>query len=202
MATNLFELFPKISYTLDDDETNQVVTDIFKRVILSKEFQENNSYFEIYDILDGETPEQVSYRFYGTQDLYWLVLMTNNIIDPRFEWPVSEAELIKRVESKYGGFNDIFTINKAVNPEGYQVETYFVLLENSTHKKPKRLIIEGLGEDNINTPLAYRETSVGTEFQSNFEVEQLKNETYRRIKILKSNVVQDVLSNFYKIANT
>ena len=202
MATKLFDLFPKISYTLDDEETNQVVTDIFKRIILSKEFQENNSYFDLYDIMDGETPEEISYRFYGTQDLHWLILMTNNIIDPRFEWPVSEAELIKRVESKYGTEKDVFTVNRAVNPAGYQIETYFILLQESTHKKPKRLILEGVDDGGINIPISYRDPIVGTEYQSNFEVEQTKNETYRRIKILKSSVVQDVLLSFNNIAST
>jgi hypothetical protein len=97
MATNLFESFPRINYTLDDGETIQVVVDIFKRAVLSKEFQENNSYFEKYEILDGETPENVAFRFYGTQDLYWLILLTNNIVDPRYEWPLSEQNLIKFV---------------------------------------------------------------------------------------------------------
>ena len=60
MATNLFENFPRIAYTLDDGATEQVVKDIFKRAILSKEFQNNNSYYEIYEVLGGETPENLS----------------------------------------------------------------------------------------------------------------------------------------------
>jgi hypothetical protein len=196
MATNLFESFPRINYTLDDGETNQVVVDIFKRVILSKEFQENNSYFEKYEVLDGETPENVSFRFYGTQDLYWLVLLTNNIVDPRYEWPLSEQNLIKFVESKYGTSKDIFTTNRAINPKGYQIETFFILLEDSTHKKPTRLLVEDDLNTGINTPLAYRESETTTDFQSNYEVEQNKNESRRVIKVLKSNIVQDVVANY------
>ena len=60
MATKLFDLFPKISYTLDDEETNQVVTDIFKRIILSKEFQENNSYFDPHCICKYSTGEIIT----------------------------------------------------------------------------------------------------------------------------------------------
>ena len=67
MATNLFENFPRISYTLDDGDTEQVVVDIFKRVILSKEFQENISFFELYDVQHGETPEEVAFKFYGSE---------------------------------------------------------------------------------------------------------------------------------------
>ena len=128
MATNFFENFPRIAYTLDDGETEQVVKDIFKRAILSKEFQNNNSYYETYEILGGETPEQLSFRFYGTPELHWLILLTNNIIDPRFEWPLSEDNLIKQTQDKYGSERDIFTVNRAINAKGYQVETFFILL--------------------------------------------------------------------------
>jgi len=202
MNTNIFELYPALLYTLDNGESKQTVTDIFKRVILSKEFQENVSYFEEYDISDGESPEDVSYKFYDTQDLHWLVLMTNNIIDPRFEWPLPEDNLIKQVESKYGSSKNIFTVNRAINPKGYQVETYFVLTEESTHKNPIRLILEGIDDGGTNIPLAYTESLVGTEFQSNFEVEQIKNESYRRIKLLKPFIVQDILASYSTALNT
>lgn len=202
MTTNIFELYPSLQYTLDNGETKQIVTDIFRRVILSKEFQDNVSYFEEYDIVDGESPEEVSYKFYDTTTLHWLVLMTNNIIDPHFEWPLSEGNLLKQVESKYGSEKNIFTINRAVNKKGYQVETYFLLAEESTHKNPVRLILEGIDDTGINTPISYKEINVSTDFQSNFEVEQLKNESYRRIKILKPYIIQDILSSYSTILNT
>jgi len=195
MATNLFDSFPRIAYTLDDGESEQVVVDIFKRIILSKEFQENSSFFETYEVLHGETPEELSYRFYGTQSLYWLILMTNNIIDPRFEWPLSEENLLKVVEDKYGGENNIFAINRAVNSKGYQVETFFVLSEESTHKNPNRVVIE---VDGINSPLAYNQSPDLAAYESNYEVEQTNNEINRTIKVLKPEIVQDILSSYKK----
>jgi LysM repeat protein len=199
MATNLFESFPRIAYTLDDGESEQVVVDIFKRIILSKEFQENSSFFESYEVLHGETPEELSYRFYGTQSLYWLILMTNNIVDPRFEWPVSEENLLKIVEDKYGGENNIFAINRAVNSKGYQVETFFVLSEESTHKNPIRVTIEA---DGINYPLAFNESPDLAGYESNYDVEQTNNEINRTIKVLKPEIVQDILTSYKKTLTT
>jgi hypothetical protein len=201
MATNFFENFPRIAYTLDDNETEQVVQDIFKRAILSKEFQDNNSYFETYEVLGGETPEQLSFRFYGTPDLHWLILLTNNIIDPRFEWPLSEDNLIKHTQDKYGSERNIFTTNRAVNAKGYQVETFFILLEDSTHKNPKRLLIETPEDAGINTPIVYKESEIGTDFQSNYEVEELTNESYRLIKILKAEIVERVITDYTALIN-
>jgi len=201
MAINFFENFPRIAYTLDNNESEQVIQDIFKRAILSKEFQDNNSYFETYEVLGGETPEQLSFRFYGTPDLHWLILLTNNIIDPRFEWPLSQDNLIKQTQSKYGTERDVFTTNRAVNTKGYQVETFFVLLEDSTHKNPKRLIIETPDDGGINTPIAYRESEIGTDFQSNYEVEELTNESYRLIRILKAAIVERVITDYSALIN-
>ena len=201
MAINFFSEFPRTSYTLDDYQSRQVVVDIFRRVILSKEYFENSLYYEEYEVLHGETPEEVSYRFYGTTDLSWAILMVNNIVDPRFEWPISEESLYKVVEDRYGGAQNVFTINRAVNAKGYQVETFFVLTEDSTHEEPVRLLFENPGEDNINTPIAYQDSSLISQFESNFEVESQKNESKRRIKILKPEIMLEVVDRYKRMIN-
>jgi hypothetical protein len=198
MAIDFFSDFPKIAYSLDDNATQQVVVDILKRVIIQKEYQENTAYYEEYDIKHGETPEEVSFRFYGTTSLHWLILMVNNIIDPRFGWPISEENLIKQVESKYGGENNIFTLNRAKNAKGYQVETFFILSEESTHKDPVRIVYEGIS-DNINTPVIYQESLTIANYESNYEVESQKNEKIRSIKIIKPEIVQDIVINFKQL---
>jgi hypothetical protein len=198
MAIDFFSEFPKIGYSLDDNATQQVVVDILKRVIIQKEYQENAAYYEEYDIKHGETPEEVSFRFYGTTTLHWIILMVNNIIDPRFEWPMSEENLVKQVESKYGGENNIFTLNRAKDAKGYQVETFFILSEESTHKEPIRLIYEGL-EDSINTPVIYQQSETIANYESNYEVESQKNEKIRSIKIIKPEIVQDIVTNYKQL---
>ena len=198
MAIDFFSEFPKIGYSLDDNATQQVVVDILKRVIIQKEYQENAAYYEEYDIKHGETPEEISFRFYGTASLHWIILMVNNIIDPRFEWPMSEENLVKQVESKYGGENNIFTLNRAKDAKGYQVETFFILSEESTHKEPIRLLYEGL-EDSINTPVIYQQSETIADYESNYEVESQKNEKLRSIKIIKPEIVQDIVINYKQL---
>jgi len=201
MATNFFSEYPKISYSLDDFESRQVVVDIFKRVVLSKEYLENSLYFEEYEVLHGETPEEVSYRFYGTAKLHWTILMFNNIVDPRFEWPVSEESLYKIVEKKYGGPQNVFTTNRAKNSKGYVVETFFVLTEDSSHEEPIRLLYENPLDEGINTPVAYQSSIEIADLESNYEVESEKNEKNRAVKILKPEIIQEIVSNYKKLIN-
>jgi hypothetical protein len=201
MAINFFSIFPRTGYTLDDYASQQVVVDIFKRVIFSKEYQENSSYYEKYEVLYGETPEEISYRFYGTTSYHWLVLMVNDITDPRFDWPLSEQVLTDLVESKYGSKQNIFATNRAKNAKGYQVETFFVLTEESSHKEPQRLLYESNDPESINTAIAYDASEDISYFESNFEVETEKNEINRTVKILKPEIVQEIISNYQGLIN-
>lgn len=59
-----------------------------------------------YTIQQGETPEQVSNKQYGSPDWYWTILILNNIIDVHQDWPVSDYELDLAIEKNYGDAQD------------------------------------------------------------------------------------------------
>lgn len=203
MAFNLlFDNFPQITYSLDDGKSVQVITDILRRVVLSKEFKNNTAFFEEYEVLEGETPEDVSYRFYGTQRLHWLILMINDIINPRFEWPLTGEQMYKQVEKIYDGEDSVYSTNRAKNQKGFVVETFFLLTEESTHKNPVRLCYELTDENNTKEPIAYAESDIIDDFESNYEVETLNNEQYRNVKVLKAEVVADVVTEYMKLINS
>lgn len=96
-----FETLPKTFYSLDDGDTTQIVTNIFLRFVFSEEVKNNLTLYELYNVVDGETPEIVSDKFYSRPDYHWVILHLNDIIDPRYEWPLSTFNLQKYCESKY-----------------------------------------------------------------------------------------------------
>lgn len=100
-----FSRFPLLGYTLDNNATYQVVSDVIKRVAVSQKTKENLVLFDDYDIRDGETPEIVSYKFYDSTDYHWVILLVNDIFDARFGWPLTDAQLFKYVQDKYGESN-------------------------------------------------------------------------------------------------
>jgi hypothetical protein len=199
ISKTFFDDFPSITYSLDDGKSIQVVTDILRRVILSKEFKTNTSFFEQYEVFQGETPEDVSYRFYGTQRLHWLVLMVNDIINPRFEWPLTGEQMFRQVEKIYGEKASVYSLNRAKDRKGYVVETYFLLTEDSTHKNQVRLCYETTEENETKEPIAWAESDIISDFETNYEVEVIENETYRTLKILKAEVVSDVIREYKKL---
>ena len=102
-----FKSFPYTLYSLDNTTTVQVVTNITNRVTLSEEVKTNLSLYDEYDIRDGETPELVADKFYGNPELHWLVLHYNDILDPRFDWPLDTNNLNRYIAGKYNDVNAV-----------------------------------------------------------------------------------------------
>lgn len=102
-----FEKFPQSFYTLDNRTTVQLVTNITVRNIVKDAIKENYSIYDEYDIKDGETPEILADKFYNNPNYHWIILHMNDIIDPRFDWPLTQPRLIEFVIDKYGNTSAI-----------------------------------------------------------------------------------------------
>lgn len=103
-----FQNFPLTYYSLYDDLSNvRVVTNITARVKLSDEVKNNLSLFDEYDIKDGDTPEIIADRFYNDPQLHWVILHVNEILDARFDWPLTTDNLKKYCEGKYTNINAV-----------------------------------------------------------------------------------------------
>tara|TARA_R110000824_G_scaffold49838_13_gene139700 strand:+ start:697 stop:1380 length:684 start_codon:yes stop_codon:yes gene_type:complete len=89
-------------YYGDSEENFKVVCDIFKRVRVRLEAQSDRAVYYEYQIKDGDTPENISHRYYGSVDYYWVVLLMNEIIDPDFDWPLGPNAFEIFLRKKYG----------------------------------------------------------------------------------------------------
>jgi hypothetical protein len=193
-----FQKFPLLVYTLDNNKSVQTVPDILRRAVLSAELKNNGAYFEQYDIKDGETPEIVADYWYGDSNLHWLILIANDIIDPRFDWPMSYNNLVEFVKGKYGE-TDVNSLHHYVNPQEYIVSGYRSMSQNSTFTNPQSLQLQSTtGTQQINMVLQNFPT--GALFPiSNLMYETAENEKRRRINILKPEIVSTIDTNFTAI---
>jgi hypothetical protein len=107
-----FSYFPKTSYKpIDDGMDVDVVTNITTRFKMENSIKENSSTYYKYDIKDGETPEIIAYKYYGSAEKHWIVLMMNDIIDPQYDWPLEYRTLSRFVDNKYSANNYADTAN-------------------------------------------------------------------------------------------
>lgn len=129
-----FEKFPQSFYTLDDRSTVQLVTNLTIRNIVNDSIKNNYSIYDEYDIKDGETPEIVADKFYSNPNYHWIVLHMNDIVDPRFDWPLTQPRLNDFIVDKYGNTS---AIHHYENTDG---ETVFPNVLVSTSNTPTVII--------------------------------------------------------------
>ena len=87
-----FERMPNIDYPFPDFPSLEML-DIFRRVSFTKQTLKDTGNFIQYTVIDGEKPEDIAFKMYGEPLLWWVLLLSNNIIDYRNEWPKSQREL-------------------------------------------------------------------------------------------------------------
>lgn len=206
MATSYFESFPKLLYSQNNNRDFNIVPDVLRRAVVEKIASLNASYFDQYDVGEGETPETVADKFYDDPTLHWVILHVNEILDPRFEWPLSETQLQEYALAKYGSID---AINEVHHVEGYNItsdenvyeESNFILApETQSLDEPVRILFEGTRTTSegrtARIPITHADNVKITNLVTNIEFESRENEKRRRIRILKPELVADVVSTF------
>jgi len=115
MSASYFENFPYIAYTITAAGVTpkpgeiQWVKDIFRRVSTVNNLLTQKQMFYDYQILEGETPEILADRLYGSVKYFWVVTLINNITDPLMDWPKSYANMVLYITDKYGSIANAAT---------------------------------------------------------------------------------------------
>lgn len=124
MATAYFDQFPQTYYTFDGVSA-VLITNFMARVAITSELTSNVMLYSPYTILDGETPEMIADKQFGDATLHWVILLTNQIIDPRYDWCLSQEHLYSYVQQTYGSDpSQVYGTHHYVDPTtGYIVDS-------------------------------------------------------------------------------
>ena len=96
-----FRQFSKGYYDLQGNGNQTLVTDLMTRVKVREKVIDEISLYDKYDVPSGERPEGTAFKHFGSAQYHWVVLMTNNITDAFYEWPMSEQEFETFLKDKY-----------------------------------------------------------------------------------------------------
>ena len=110
-----FSRFPNFYYDLNKDKNLQLATDILRRVAFSERSKSSDAVYVDYTIKDGETPEMIADRLYENENMYWVVLMFNEIININDQWPMDSDTFDRFIAKKYPGYALYFTYD---DPDG------------------------------------------------------------------------------------
>lgn len=97
---NVLYEFPNVG----EDKSNKrvIVKDITTNIRFRKFFIENLPLYETYKVQDGDTPEIISEKLYGTPAYHWIVMLLNQRYDYISDFPQSIRELELMIARKYG----------------------------------------------------------------------------------------------------
>lgn len=159
--TEFFSSFPKINY---DGNT---VKDITIRLNFLNNIKSNINLFEHVQIFTGQRPEDIALKYYNDTNLYWIVLFMNDIVDPYYDWLLTEEQLMNFIKGKYGAESI------------YSVHHY----ETTTQSDLGAGVIQNSTEPFI-TPI------------SNLIYETRINESKRKIKVLKRQYIEQIIEEY------
>ncbi len=187
-----FRELPDILYQSQSSDRNSSqdyvrVKNLFRRVKLRDDLQNVFTLFNKYQIKDGARPDTVAEANYGSADYDWVVLLTAGIVNVTDQWPLSDKDLYRYAENKYG--TDLTAVRfyettevkdsngRLILPAGKVVDSNFTIPNPSNPNA------------NLNPVTAI----------TNYEYEVRKNEDKRSIYLLKPEYLQIYLNDMRRI---
>ena len=188
-----FSLIPNIEYdekpiSYPFSESDFVTAkNFFRRYKLNDDVFSYAVYFKKYAILDGERPDTLAKKAYGDPFFDWVILLTNNMVNAQYDWPMTNYEIGKVLESEYeNAYSEIDhyeTIKIGQYAAGLRVDEEFY---NGQHKVNIDGTISIKNGSEICSPVTIAE---------NFYRE---NEKKREIFLLKPAFFQSFVDDFRK----
>ena len=120
-----FDSFPIIQYG-SSDGTVKNVTNLLKRIAVRSKLKTNVSFFDTYDVKNGETPEIIADKLYDDPKLHWEVMLFNDVTDRYHDWPMSEQQFNTYVNEKYSNPDGIhhYEISQESGDTTQKIEVY------------------------------------------------------------------------------
>ena len=171
-----FKQFPKRIYGFDK-KNFKTVTDLMIRVKVRDKVINELSLYNVYDVKNGETPENIAFKHFGDPELHWVILMTNNVTDRYYDWPLSEQQFEDYVKDKYS------------NPDGIH---HYEITQSSGRTT-------GQGPSDYTHKIEVNSTVSGATSVSNRQYEQRIQDEKRQNKLLHPRHLTSILEEFNKL---
>lgn len=194
-----FNTLPKI-LTNDNNGYSVLLSNLVSRASLIEKLKNNPMLFYQYTIQEGDTPEMIANKYYGDSYRYWIILYSNEIMDPLWNWPLGYSQMESYLENKYATeaqlagkpvseyirttihhyekvitTTDLYTNERTERVMSIDYETYLSLVQYS----------ETFENQNTSIEVTKREVSI-------YDYEIAENEAKREIKIMDASYASEM----------
>ena len=172
-----FSRFPMMIYDMKNNENYKLLPDILRRVKQRNAIKSGQYVFDNYDVIDGEKPEDIAYKWFGDAELHWVILMTNNVTDRYYDWPMNSVQFQAMLEDKYD------------NPDGIH---HYEITQDSGHTS-------GQGPNDYSYKVEVNSDTTNASSISNREYEEREQDKKRSIRLLNQVFLTDFIDEFDKL---
>jgi hypothetical protein len=103
---SFFKQFPKADYDLFNQGSLKSITDIYRHVDVDEIAIDPFISYAYYEISEGDRPDNVSQKLYGSTDYYWTFFIINDMLKGGLsEWPNSNQETEKYLTQEYDKYS-------------------------------------------------------------------------------------------------
>ena len=164
-------------YDVKNDGNFKLLPDIIRRVKQRNAIKSGQFIFDTYDVKNGEKPEDIAYKWFGDAQLHWVILMTNDVTDRYYQWPMNDAQFEEFIADKYS------------NPDA--VHHYEVTKDSGR--------TTGQGPNDYSHLVEVNSDTDNAISISNREYEERVQDKNRSIRLLNQRFLSDFLEEFDKL---
>jgi hypothetical protein len=159
---------------MKNDGNYKLLPDILKRVKQRNAIKSGQFIFDNYDVIDGEKPEDIAYKWFGDAQLHWVILMTNNVKNRYYDWPMNSVQFQAMLEDKYD------------NPDGIH---HYEITQDSGHTS-------GQGPNDYSYKVEVNSDTTNASSISNREYEEREQDKKRSIRLLNQKFLPAFIEEF------
>ena len=171
-----FSRFPMMIYDVKGNDNYKLLPDILRRVKQRAGIKAGQFIFDSYDVMNGEKPEDIAFKWFGDAQLHWIILMTNNITDRYYQWPMTQPQFAEFLTDKYGAGNEDSAHHYEVTQDSGRTS--------------------GQGPNDYSHKVEVNSDTDNATTISNREYEERQQDKYRSIKLLDRRYVQQFIEEF------
>tara|TARA_A100001011_G_scaffold390072_2_gene472758 strand:- start:1576 stop:2592 length:1017 start_codon:yes stop_codon:yes gene_type:complete len=102
---SFFSQFPKINYDRFEDGNPTNIVDIFRHVDLPGAYADDVNAYTYYEMKDGDRPDVISQKLYGTPGFYWTLFIVNDFLQAGFDNFYKDfVNMDRGIDSEYGPY--------------------------------------------------------------------------------------------------
>lgn len=169
---SIYTFYPKITYKVDDYDS-LVAIDITSSLKIKDYLKSYRGIlYTPYIVQDGERPDFVSYKLYGSPDYDWLIMLANDIHSLYDDWPKNSIDLESYIIEKYG------SLSSAMSTAKYYYNASGDIVDQTTYN---------------NLPSNARTS------ETEYEYELRVNSNKSKIKVIRKSLINAITSDLNSI---